>query len=112
METRLAGGAKLLGEQAVGELRWWQEMLGRELPRRGVPLAVRSAFPEPADPGVDLGVLVPYSDASREQTDSASGFVAWAIVLGEFVYVEGRWTEEKVRRLDINTLELAAMNIG
>ena len=109
METRLAGGAKLLGEQAVGELRWWQEMLGRELPRRGVPLAVRSAFPEPADPGV----LVPYSDASREQTDpSASGFGAWAIVLGEFVYVEGRWTEEEVRRLDINTLELAAMNIG
>eukprot|EP00966_Prymnesium_polylepis_P224497 5192416-Prymnesium_polylepis.1 len=67
-------------------------MLGRELPRRGVPLAVRSAFPEPADPGV----LVPYSDASREQMDpSASGFGAWAIVLGEFVYVEGRWTEEE-----------------
>ena len=27
-------------------------MLGRQLPRRGVPLAVRSAFPEPSDPGV------------------------------------------------------------
>ena len=48
-------------------------MLGRELPRRGVPLAVRSVFPEPSDPGV----LVPYSDASREQTDpSASGYGA------------------------------------
>ena len=31
---------------------------------------------------------------------------------GEFVYVEGRWTEEEVARLDINALELVAMNIG
>lgn len=108
-ETRLAGGAKLLGGQSLGELAWWQEMLSRELPTRGVPLAVRSAFPEPTDPGV----LVPYSDASREQTSPAeSGWGAWAIINGVFVYVEGRWDEKEVALLDINVLELVAMNIG
>ena len=29
-----------------------------------------------------------------------------------FFYVEGRWSEAEVERLDINALELAAMNIG
>eukprot|EP00966_Prymnesium_polylepis_P043554 1010007-Prymnesium_polylepis.3 len=44
-------------------------MLARELPTRDVPLAVRSAFPEPTDPGV----LVPDSDTSREQTSPTDG---------------------------------------
>jgi hypothetical protein len=53
------------------------------------------------------------SDASREQTSPAdSGYGAWAIVGDTFVYVEGRWSLEEVTELDINTLELAAMNIG
>eukprot|EP00966_Prymnesium_polylepis_P161411 3730404-Prymnesium_polylepis.1 len=61
-------------------------MLRREVPRRGVPLAVRTAFPEPDEPGV----LVEYSDASREVARAdESGFGAWAIIGGEFVYVEG-----------------------
>ena len=107
--TRLDGGAKLLGAEALTELAWWREMLARDAPRRGVPLAVRTAFPEPLDPGV----LVPYSDASRELgAVGESGYGAWAIIGGLFVYVEGRWSEEEIRLLDINVLELMAMNIG
>ena len=107
--TRMEGGAKLLNASALRELRWWREMLSRDAARRGVPLAARFTFPEPTEPGV----LAPYSDASREQGSiGASGFGAWAIILGTFVYVEGRWLEWEVEELDINTLELAAMNIG
>ena len=108
-ETRLRGGDKFLGSGALRELEWWVGMLRREAPRRGVPLAVRTAFPEPDEPGV----LVGYSDASREVARAGeSGFGAWAIVAGEFIFVEGRWEEVEVLELDINVLELAAMNIG
>ena len=105
----MEGGAKLLNASALPKLRGWREMLSRDAARRGVPLAARFTFPEPTEPGV----LAPYSDASREQGSiGASGFGAWAIILGTFVYVEGRWLEWEVEELDINTLELAAMNIG
>jgi hypothetical protein len=107
--TRLAGGAKLLGSAAMRELEWWSEMLVREQARRGVPLAVRTVFPEPTEPGV----LAPYSDASREQgAVDQSGYGAWAVIARTFVYVEGRWSDEEVAELDINVLELVAMNIG
>ena len=62
----------------------------------------------PSDPGV----LVAYSDASREIGSDESGFGAWAVVGGIVYYVEGRWTDTEVQRLDINVLELHAMNIG
>ena len=107
--TRLAGGAKALGAAALRELNWWKYMLHSDFALRGVPLAYRATFPEP----MDEGVIAPYSDASREQTSPAeSGYGAWAIVGTTFVYVEGRWSLEEVRELDINSLELAAMNIG
>jgi hypothetical protein len=107
--TRLAGGDKVLSSAALRELVWWTEMLAREQARRGVPLAVRAVFPEPTDPGV----LAPYSDASREKgATEQSGYGAWAVVQGRFVYVEGRWSDEEVASLDINVLELVAMNIG
>ena len=107
--TRLPGGAKVLGTAALTELRWWADMLTREQARRGVPLAIRTVFPEPTAPGV----LVSYSDASRE-IDAAeqSGYGAWAIVAKQVVYVEGRWSDEEIAGLDINVLELVAMNIG
>ena len=55
----------------------------------------------------------PYSDASREKgAVHESGYGAWVIMVGIFFYVEGRWSEAEVERLDINALELAAMNIG
>ena len=107
--TRLEGGARVLGAKALFELRWWAEMLGRDTCQRGVPLAFRCAFPASSDPST----MVPYSDASRERGSiGASGFGAWAVLGGVFCYVEGRWTEAEVELLDINTLELAAMNIG
>jgi hypothetical protein len=66
-------------------------------------------FPSSSDPSV----LVPYSDASRELASvQQSGYGAWAVIDGIFFYVEGRWTEAELRLHDINTLELAAMNIG
>jgi hypothetical protein len=94
---------------ALRELKWWQYMLQSDFALRGVPLAHRATFPEL----VDEGVIAPYSDASREQTSPAdSGYGAWAIVGNTFAYVKGRWSLEEVRELDINSLELAAMNIG
>ena len=102
-------GAKVLGHGALRELRWWAQMLQLEAVRQGVPLASRSLFPAPSDPGV----LVPYSDASRELGSLiGSGYGAWAVFDETFFYVEGRWTPTEVARLDINTLELVAMNIG
>ena len=107
--SRLAGGAKLLGDDAQSELAWWCAMLARDAAQRGVPLAFRSAFPDPRDPGV----IVPYSDASREiDAIDESGYGAWAIIGGVLVYVEGRWTTDEVLLLDINVLELLAMNLG
>jgi hypothetical protein len=107
--TRLESGAKALSAAAIRELGWWSAMLARQVGERGVPLAARFTFPEPTEPGV----LAPYSDASREiGSPGASGFGAWAIVKGDFVYVEGRWSDREVGELDINTLELAAMDIG
>jgi hypothetical protein len=107
--TRLAGGLCMLGGQALAELQWWAEMLQRAACQRGVPLAYRTAFPSSSDPSV----LVPYSDASREVGAlEQSGYGAWAVIDSVFLYVEGRWTELEVLTLDINTLELVAMNIG
>ena len=107
--SRLSGGAKLLGSGARSELEWWCVMLARDAAQRGVPLAFRSAFPDPCDPGV----LTPYSDASREiDAIDESGYGAWAIIGRVFVYIEGRWTTDEVLLLDINVLELLAMNLG
>jgi hypothetical protein len=107
--TRLHGGRCILGAKALAELSWWAEMLARDTCTRGVPLAYRMTFPSSADPAV----LVPYSDASRELGSSGqSGYGAWAVIGGDFCYVEGRFTEEELRMHDINTLELVAMNIG
>ena len=109
IETALAGGAKPLGKAAIAELEWWAEMLDRDMPKRGVPMAVRSIFPDPTAEGV----VVSYSDASRELTNpTESGFGAWAVIAGEVLYIEGRWSDKEAAELDINTLELAAMDMG
>ena len=107
-EGALPGGSRAVGKQALRELRWWEQVLSQEAVRAGVPLASRTVFPMPSDPGV----LVAYSDASREIGSDESGFGAWAVVGGIVYYVEGRWTDTEVQRLDINVLELHAMNIG
>ena len=97
-----------MSRAALRELHWWEQVLSLEAIRAGVPLASRTVFPMPSD----TGVLVAYSDASREIGSIESGYGAWAVVDGVVYYVEGRWTDVEVKRLDINVLELLAMNIG
>ena len=90
------------------ELRWW--MLALERARvEGVPLASRTSFPDASA----SGVLAPYSDASRElASPESSGYGAWAIVSGVFVYVYDTWLPWELASLSINVLELAAMQFG
>ena len=107
-DAAIKNGAKVLGRGALVELRWWAATLQLDAVRHGVPLASRTAFPAPSDPHV----LAPYSDASREHGSADSGYGAWAVIEDTFYFVEGRWNEKEVAMLDINTLELVAMNIG
>ena len=106
-ENRLAGARATLGRAALAELRWQLAQLELQEPV-GVPFATRSRFPAAGS----AGVLTPYSDASKEEDSSESGFGAWCVIDGTFVYVEGRWTPEECKQHSINVLELAAMNIG
>ena len=63
---------------------------------------------KPLAPLLDANTLAPYFDASRElQSPQSSGFGAWALVGGEFCYLEGRWSAWELRTLSINVLELA-----
>ena len=105
--TRLYGTTVVLGTEAKAELVWWLSQL-RKLQSEGVPMASRLTFPAPGP-----GTLAPYFDASRElDAPHSSGFGAWAVIKGEFCYVEGRWLAWELRNLSINVLELAARNIG
>lgn len=97
----------VVGSEACAELKWWLAQLRKE-DSEGVPMASRLKFPSPSP-----GVLIPYSDASREiKSPASSGFGAWAIINDEFCYVEGRWLAWELELLSINVLELAARNIG
>ena len=108
-DARVAGGMKPLGAKSLHELEWWAAKLQQANVVAGVPLASRTVFPMCDDPST----LTPYSDASREKgAIDESGYGAWVVMGGLFFYVEGRWSEAEVEMLDINTLELAAMNIG
>ena len=105
--TRLHGTAVVPGVEVKAELVWWLAQL-RKQQSEGVPMASRIAFPAPGP-----GTLAPYFDASRElKAPQSSGFGAWAVIRGEFCYVEGRWLAWELRNLSINVLELAARNIG
>lgn len=100
-------GRATLGSDACAELKWWLAQL-RKKDSEGVPMASRRVFPAPSP-----GVLMPYSDASRElKSPQSSGFGAWAVINEEFCYVEGRWLAWELEQLSINVLELAARNIG
>jgi len=107
-KTRLTGGRKVLGQRAQGELLWWLARL-RADPPESCPLASSSAFARQGAPGL----LVYYSDASRElDSPGESGYGGWLIIGDTFVYFDGRWTDDKVRDLHINELELATMNFA
>jgi hypothetical protein len=92
-----------LGDKAVRELEWWRSQLHdvASCEQHGVPFAVRFGFPS-SDPDT----IVHYGDASREVGNLVeSGFGAWSVIDGVFVYIEGRWTEEEILRFSINVLE-------
>ena len=104
---KAGNGAAVIGVAAKAELRWWLAQLRKE-DSEGVPMASRRSFPEPGP-----GTLAPYFDASRElKSPQSSGFGAWAVINGEFCYIEGRWSHWELRDLSINVLELAARNLG
>ena len=92
-----------MGPDACAELRWWLAQLRKE-DSVGVPMASRHSFPSPSP-----GVLMPYSDASRERASpQSSGFGAWAVLNEEFCYVEGRWLAWELEQLSINVLEASS----
>ena len=103
-----AGRMVPVSQLVVIELRWWENAL-RIQSALGLPLASRSVFPDPSSEGI----LIPYSDASREiASPESSGWGAWAIFGGVVWYVEGRWLPWELESLSINVLELAAMQFG
>ena len=105
-----AGRMVAVSAAVAQELSWWLGALRacRSLDV-GVPLACRASFPDASSDGV----VVPYSDASRElDSPESSGFGAWAIVGGRVLYVHGRWDPWELAELSINVLELAAMQFG
>ena len=95
-----------LGGDARAELTWWSHQLSSpDTPR--LPLASRFGFPSSSP-----DTIVDYADASREERNpSESGFGAWAVVLGTFVYIVDRWTAEEVRRYSINVLEAHSSSV-
>ena len=107
--NRLGGSRCLLHEKAMTELRWWSAQLARGKPC-GVPFASRSSFPKFDTPGI----LVTYSDASREvrARQTESGFGSWTVLGDTLYYLEGRWSVPEIYLLSINVLELKAMNMG
>ena len=97
------GRMAYLGAKAVKELAWWASQLdnAEACESHGVPFASRLDFPTSGD-----DTVIQYSDASRETDEpAASGFGAWAVIAGVFVFVEGRWTAQEVKRYSINVLE-------
>ena len=106
--NRLAGSYALLHVPQVEELRWWLLQLGAP-ERHCLPLASRVVFPDVED----SGVLCCYSDAARElASPELSGYGAWCVVRGTFCWLAGLWEEAELRAFSINTLELAAENMG
>ena len=111
-DARVAGGMKPLGAKSLHEL----ERSGgqRSCNRRTLSPACRWRRARcPLCATTHPPSQLSYSDASREKgAIDESGYGAWVVMGRLFFYVEGRWSEMEVERLDINTLELAAMNIG
>lgn len=115
--NRLSPGGVIIDALALKEFEWWEAEL-LEPADNGLPLASRYSFP-----GVSAGgVLVIYSDASREidplnpdlrgGDNNESGLGAWAVIAGIFYYVEDRWEAWELKAFSINVLEILAECIG
>ena len=99
--------------EAIGDSRVAPYVRGLAFARRAHMSYNVTGGRKPLAPLLDANTLAPYFDASRElQSPQSSGFGAWALVGGEFCYLEGRWSAWELRTLSINVLELAARNIG
>ena len=115
--NRLSPGGVILDASAHKEFEWWKAELS-EIDAEGVPLASRYSFPAISTGGV----LVTYSDASREidpdhpdlrgGDNGESGLGAWAVIAGIFYYVEDRWEAWELKAFSINVLEILAEAIG
>ena len=115
--NRLSPGGVILDASAHKELEWWKAELS-VIDAEGLPLASRYSFPAISTGGV----LVTYSDASREidpdhpdlrgGDNGESGLGAWAVIAGIFYYVEDRWEAWELKAFSINVLEFLAEAIG
>lgn len=98
--NKLEFHAVLLTQDVIKELEWWRAQLAKSH-EHGIPFACRFSFPTSSD-----STIIYYGDASREINDpAASGWGAWSVIDGTFVYVEGRWSPEEIARFSINVLE-------
>ena len=102
---RTSDGSVVLSAAVRKELRKWVTELRRPLPE-GVPIASAGAFPAAAS---DKAAVI-YADAAGDS--ATAGYCAWTVVDDEFLFVEGRWTQEERQRLLICDLELFASTIG
>ena len=105
--NELEDSAVIIDSKADGELAWWIHQLEKS-DELGVPLASRWDFPCSSE-----STIVRYSDASREVGNlEESGFGAWAVVRGVFVYVVDRWTADEIAKFSINVLEAKAKDVS
>ena len=106
--NRLRSNEVIIDHRADRELEWWELQLPRS-DSHGLPLASRWDFPCSSE-----STIVRYSDASREPDEPVikSGFGAWAVIRRTFVYTEGRWTADEIKRYSINVLEAKARDLG
>ena len=105
--NRLDWKGVVICKRADDELAWWEAQLLKS-EDLGSPLASRWSFPASSDSNI-----VRYSDASREVGNIvASGYGAWAVVRGIFVYIVGRWTCSEINLYSINVLEVKASAMG
>ena len=115
--NRLKPSGVILDAFALKEFSWWELELS-EPSVEGLPLASRHSFPAISS----SGVLITYSDASREidpnnpdllgGENGESGFGAWAVFNDIFYFVEGRWEAWELKHYSINVLELVAECLG
>jgi hypothetical protein len=93
---RLTDGSVPVTKAVRRDLIWWAMELERE-GHEGVPLAAAGEREQ----------SYIYADASGEQ-----GWMAWAVVGSELLFVEGEWTERERRSLIICEKELLASTWG
>jgi len=106
-DNKMSPSLAIIGTQARADLLWCVTQLEKSSDV-GIPFASRFSFPTSAD-----GTIVRYSDASREPgcPASDSGYGAWSVIDGVFVYSHGLWTPHEIEHYSINVLETKAKDM-